>query len=463
MSENKCVTLWEKILYGYGGMFTYMISGTTFLSMYWMFFLTTVAGVSAPLAATAATAVTAIKAVVMAVAGAIIDGTKPMKWGKYRGWFLVGNIILLLFTGILFLKWDYKNEITYVIVLLVLYFLQQVGYNISWTASRALVGVMAKTSVDGVGLSAAANIGSTAAGILYGIITPIVMGWFVSKGSLQYMFATLVFSVLLIPGTIAMMKVSAPYENGDMYNEAVAGKGAPKAKVSFKEMMASFNGPGAPYLISSTIMNAAGGFQQMLLVYYTTYVLQKPTVATTATSLGSVAGFVMSLLTPWICSKTTKKNVYFWCLFIGGLLYAVYYFIGTNATLFLLLRVITTLVTTPIGTAMVAMANDIADWDEMQGYASAKGFVQSMMGLTIRIGMLISTAASTFGLVAVGYVSGTVPEGKVLDGIMKMMAFPPCFFYILGALLILFYKLDEKEIEQYRISKLEAAKQAAAE
>ncbi len=218
----------------------------------------------------------------------------------------------------------------------------------------------------------------------------------------------------------------------------------------------SFKGPGLPYMISSTIMNAASGFFSTLLIYYTTYVLNNAAYTAYAVTAQSIGGFVAALVSPWLCAKFTKKRVYFWSLFIGGLVCAAFYWIGHNGILFLLLRIVTTLVTTPVGTAMVAMANDIADWDEMNGYASAKGFVQSMMGVTIRMGILISSALSSFGLVAIGYVSGTVPEPHVLDAIMKLMAFGPCLAYCIGALLILFYKVDEKEIEEYRINRARA-------
>lgn len=457
MSEKKNIqgiTLAEQAMYGFGGMFKYSL-GATFLSYYWLFFLTTIAQVPAVLAATVYTIVTAIKTVTMMVAGVICD-SKTLKWGKYRGWVLVGDMGLLITTGFLFLRMEYSNPIVYCALLLVFWFLNQLSYNVSWSADRALVGVMATTSKDGVKLSAAAQIASTLAGFAYTAISAPLLA--ATEGVYQqYLIVAAVMALINIPGAWVTMIVSKKYEGPAALAQAETSTSAPKQqpdKIPVSEMLKVFKGPGLYYFISSTVMNAASGFFSTLLVYYTTYVLNNPLYTGYAVTVQSATGFIAALASPWICSKLSKKWTYFWSLFIGGIACALFYWIGDNGILFLLLRGVITLVTTPVGTAMVAMANDIADYQEMHGSASAKGFVQSMMGVTIRLGILISSALASFGLVAIGYESGTVPTAGILDSIMKLMAFGPFIAYCGGALLILLYKVDEKEIEEYRISKL---------
>lgn len=452
VSERKGITIGEQVLYGFGGMFKYSL-GSYFLSYYWLFFMTDIAKVPTALAATAYSIVTLIKTVTMMYAGALADGTN-LKWGKYRSWVLIGDIILLISTGLLFLRFEYNNVYVYIGILLVIWVINQTGYNVSWSASRALVGVMAYTTKDSVALSAAATIASSLGGLAYGFIAPLLMN--ATNGMYQqYMLVPASLALIFIPGCLACMYVSKKYDLPSADKVAANVPAKKTEKISLKDMMASFKGPGLPYLVSSTVMNAASGFFSTLLIYYTTYVLQNAAYTAYAVSAQSIAGFVAALISPWLCEKFSKKTVYFWSLFLGGIVCAIFYWIGQNGILFLVLRIATTFLTTPVGTAMVAMANDIADWDEMNGYKSAKAFVQSMMGVTIRLGILLSTALSSFGLVAIGYQAGTVPTPEVLDAIMKLMAFGPCIAYCVGALLILFYKVDEKEIERYRLSKLQ--------
>ncbi len=445
------VSLFEKAEYAAGGMFK-TSTGGYIANMYWMFFLTNIVGLPTVLAATANTAVKFIKMVSMAFCGAIVDSTS-FKMGRYRGWILIGDLGMMVLQGMLFWKMPTgMSNVTYVVLILVIYFLHITCYNVSWTSSRALVGVMATNTKDSVGLTAAANIGSTVAGIINGLVAIPLLDKLAHTGN-QYMLVSYIFAIIYPIGSMIMLHVAKKYEIGTINENGKVTQKPKQEKVPFRDMLACLKGPGFWFCVSCTLMNC-NGIQQVLLVYYVNYVLKNPAVTGIVTTTGSIAGFFAALISPWFCSKLGKKGVYIFSMFGGTIVYIAYYFIGSNSLMYIILRIIQTLITSPVGTAMVAMANDIADYNAMQGRKSAKAFAQSMMGVTIRIGGLVATALGSFSLVWIGYEKGTTPTDSMLKSIVLMMSLIPAAFYLLAGITILFYKIDEKEMEEYRLSLL---------
>jgi Na+/melibiose symporter-like transporter len=76
-----------------------------------------------------------------------------------------------------------------------------------------------------------------------------------------------------------------------------------------------------------------------------------------------------------------------------------------------------------------------------------------MIGTSTRLGSLISSSIASFGLAALGYVKGTEPTEKMLKGITALMAIGPATVCLLCCVFMLFYKVNEKELNEYRIRK----------
>ncbi len=446
--EKRGVPLFDKIRYGFGGMFKTSLGGYV-ANLYWMFFLTDIVGVPTVLAATAKTAVTLIRLIEMSFVGVLIDKTN-FRTGRYRTWILIGDMIMFVMGGLLFFKYNYTNAVTYVTILLVFYALQIFGYCVSWTSSRAIVGLMADNTKDSVGLTAAATVGSHAGGMVYAPLIAIAMS-VGAKTNNQYMVAAYIMGIIYFIGTAVMWGLTKKYELGGNVQYREAKK---KDKVPLKDMLTVLKGSGLWLFLASSIMNIASGMQGVLLVYYTRYVLNNPRMLELGVTVSSASAIIAALISPKLCAKFSKKGVFIFAMFGGGLTYAAYYFIGSNGYLYLAIRAIYQLCATPVATAMVSMANDVADYNEMKGSKSAKAFAQSMIGVSIRIGTLVSTAAASFGLAAIGYTAGVELTPNILNAIIIMMSAVPAAAFFIGGILIMFYKIDEKEIDAYRASKV---------
>ncbi len=442
------ISLPKAIAYGGGGMFALTLSAS-YLSYMLMPFLTEASGLSTGMAATVYSLNNLIKIIAMVFSGVIIDRF-AFRSGRYRAWCLIGGIVMTIFTGLSMTRFDLP-EAAYVVVFLALFFLNQLGYNFVWTSSRALVGPMSKNSQDGVLLTTAAQLGSTAGATVYGLISTGLMAVFASA-SAPYAGPAYIYSAIGLLGGVVLYFITAKDDGPREISKDEPKQQKPKG-VSFGEMLRSIKGQGLIFLVGTTFGNVQTGFFATLLFYFTSFVLNNPTIAGLAVTANSIGGVIGALVTPWLCSKMTKKQLYIWSHLGNAALFVLLFFFGRNAIMFLILRVAIGLVGSPSGVTLPALANDLADYNEMRGQSNARAFVQSMLGVSIRLGILISGAAASYGLAIVGYVAGAEVTARTADGIVVLMSLAPALVCVIAAVIIKFFNVSEAELDAYRKEK----------
>lgn len=444
--------------YGAGGMGCYSMLNT-FLSYYGLFFLTNVAGFSAVAAASLYSIIQFMKIVTMTASGVLIDSTS-LKFGKFRSWILIGCVICVAASGAIFLDYSALGQTAHGVLYVLFFVLCNLGYNLMWSSIRSIVGPMSKNSVDSISLNSAAQISSSIAGVIYGVVSAPLLAFYTAKTKIPYSATMYTFAILIVLGTILMLHITKPYDTPQAAATAEA-KSANKKKdqVSLLDMLKNLKGQGLIFFVGTTIGNVQSGFFSALLVYFTTYVLQNPAVMGYTVTFSTLGSFLGGLFAPSICTKLGKRNSYILAKALSAGLYVATYLFGTNAVVFLAIRCILGFVGSFGGASIPAMGTDLADYNEMHGQKSARAFVQSMVGASIRIGTLVSSSISSFGLAALGYVSGTTPSPEVLDGIIKLMAIGPATVCIISGAIMCFYKVTEKELDEYRARKAAEAQQ----
>ncbi len=442
------ISLPKAIAYGGGGMFALTMSAS-FVSYMLMPFLTEASGFSTAMAATVYSLNNIVKIIAMIASGVIIDRF-AFRSGKYRTWCVIGGVVMTIFTGLSMTRFNLP-EGAYVVVFLFLFFMNQIGYNLMWTGSRSLVGPMSKNSQDGVVLTTAAQLGSTAGGTVYGLISTGIAAAFAAS-SQPYAGPAYIYSAFALVGGIVLYLITAKDDGPREISKDEVKQEKPKG-VGFGEMLRSIKGQGLIFVVGTTFGNVQMGFFSTLLFYFTSFVLGNPTIAGLAVTVNSIGGIIGALLTPWLCSKMSKKSLYIWSHLISAVLYVMIFLLGRNAIAFLIIRVTLGMVGSPSGVTLPALGNDLADYNEMRGESNARAFVQSMIGVSIRLGMLISGAAASYGLAAVGYVAGTEVSASTATGIMALMGIAPAVVCVIAAVIIKFFNVSEAELDAYRKSK----------
>ncbi len=457
MKESKMTLKWyERYGYGFGGLFSY--SFYLMLQAYFLlFFLTDVLGFNPYVAAVIYSATQWIKVLTMIFAGTIIDAT-CLRMGKYRSWIAIGAVLTTIFATLMFTNMNLPAAVG-VPVFLIAYILQSFGYNAMWTASRAVVGPMSKTSDDAVALAGSAQAGSSLGGIIYGLINAGVLAFWAFSGQ-EYGLTMLTYCVLICIGSIVMLAITKKYDKpmAAKKNTAEAAAAKKAEKVGFMTMLKSLKGPMIPYFIAMTLGTAQSGFFMALLSYFTTYVLNNPAVMGYAVTAYSVTAFLGALaVKPVFSLLKSKKTVYIVSTAICAALYLVMRLVGANAVGFLIVYGLIGFFGTFAGVLLPAFANDLADYQEMRGEGSARAFTQSIAGTTIRLAAVISTMISSFGLAAVGYKTGMEMTEGILNSIMNLMVVGPIIVCALACVCFIFYRVNEKELDEYRAQKAKKA------
>lgn len=441
------------LLYGFFGMFlnTFYLM---FLAYNRLFYLTNVLQLSTAVSAVVNTLAVWGNVVTMILAGVLIDKIS-FKFGKFRTWALLGGIVMAVVLPLLFSNLGLSQGAAGA-MFVVLFVIQSIGYNCLWVAERSLVGPMSGNSADANSLAMVAQQGSTLGGLLYGVIsTPLLA---MLGGS--YTVMALIFGLFILCGTIGMFFLTKKYDlPPDKAAEAKKQVTATTAKKKKGGMLNAMTGPTIPFFFAMILNNCHLGFFMTLLAYFTTYVLKDPVVLGWSVTAGSAAGLVGAWFSKAMCGKIGKKRSFVYFSLLTGILYMLIAFIGKTSIPFLIIRVAIGCFSVVGGMLIMVFANDIADYKEMKGETDSRALVQSIAGTTIRFGTAIATTIASFGLAAVGYDATAEVTDKVIGGITNLMAFGPAAVCVLSAVVFIFYKIDEKELDVFRAEK--AAKIAA--
>ncbi len=179
-------------------------------------------------------------------------------------------------------------------------------------------------------------------------------------------------------------------------------------------------------------------------LYFAKYVLQNEGLYSLITLLVVPGGLVASLLVPWMSKKFTKKWAYIAVHIFGGIVMAIMYFVGYDATWKLIVAAIAlVLLGIPQGVNNIityAMIGDTVDYLEWKTGERGEGICFAMQTLINKIGMAVGAFIGVISFAAAGINSETgfiSAEGKatlwnmlVLSGVISMFACAvPMFFY----------------------------------
>ncbi len=433
--------------YGLGGMFP--LGFVLCVAGYYLnIFMTDIVGFSAALAAVLYTSIQIIKMITMAMSGAIVDKYE-MKNGKYRTWILISGIALGIAFPLCFLYLNIPTS-TYMIIFVIFYIFQSLAYNVSWTAQHAVIAPMSKNGADVVLLNTVSQFAGLFTSVVYMIVGNALLNVPAWAGSKQMYFGPcVIYGIVIILGSIFLYALCGKYEKGAVS----AGTKEKKKGMSLGEMLKSFKGPAIPFFFSFTFTAATTGFFNALLAHFATYVLENPNVVTLSMGVTSIAGVLGAVLTPMISKSSSRKNVHIVCQIISCIAYVVLALFGKNQILFIIMRAVATFVGMPSTILMTAMANDIGDQMEMNGEEPPRAFLQSLAGTANRAGLVISAALGSSVLVTIGYVAGKVFTDAMKTSLTTYIAALPAGCCLLAALLMLFYKVDEKAIARYKAAK----------
>jgi len=438
-----------KRFYGIGDLgFSLMTSVETFLFVY---FLTDVAKFSLPMVALIGTITSAVDAALSPFYGAIISGTKPMKWGRNRSWMLITPPFVVVLYMFQFTK--IGSEAMASTIICVGFILSHILWNIPWVANVSLIPVLANNPDERSFLASRRATYTALAGVLFSYIgSPLALylGKVTHNEVLGYASLAGIMALTMMIGYWTVFKITEGYE------DTTAETKASSQKVSIGIMLKSLfeNPPLVALLLSDFFRYMVNFIMTAAAAYYFTYVAQNMALFPTYLLLGAIAQVIGAHFAGSIAKALSSRTASIYGLFGLAVSLVLCKFVATNLAMFFIVVMISRLFLGLLSSVMVGLYSDVAIFGEWKTGENATPFIMGLMNLSLKTAIISRGTIIPFVLAAAGFVAGADPATASLqlkNAVINVFLFIPGIFALAsGLILSVGYKLTREKLVKYQ-------------
>ena len=427
----------------FGNDFTFILSSSFMLKFY-----TDVMGIHAAVVGVLMMAARFVDAFTDVAMGQIVDRSKPTKDGKFKPWLrrMCGPVAISSFlvfqSG--FANMPYLFKVVWMIVTYILWgSIFYTSINIPYGSMASAISADAK---DRASLSTWRSIGSTLAGLVIGVGTPLfayetVNGNTILSGNRMTIIAG-VFSVMavicyMLCFKLATERVEVPQNNtkfnfGDLMKSLVTNRsliGIIAAAILLLLVMLTMQGMNA-YLFPNFYGNVA------------------------AQSVAALAGSLVMLVvcTPLatkLSAKYGKKELAIGSCLFGAVVYLICWVLKPeNPYTYVVFYVVANIGVGFFNMVIWAMITDVIDDAEVKNGVREDGTIYSVYSFARKIGQALSSGMIGALLSVIGYSAATAFNPEVVNGIFNMTCIIPAIGFVGIALVLMFlYPLSKNRVE----------------
>lgn len=427
----------------FGNDFTFILSSSFMLKFY-----TDVMGIHAAVVGVLMMAARFVDAFTDVAMGQIVDRSKPTKDGKFKPWLrrMCGPVAISSFlvfqSG--FANMPYLFKVVWMIVTYILWgSIFYTSINIPYGSMASAISADAK---DRASLSTCRSIGSTLAGLVIGVGTPLfayetVNGNTILSGNRMTIIAG-VFSVMavicyMLCFKLATERVEVPQNNtkfnfGDLMKSLVTNRsliGIIAAAILLLLVMLTMQGMNA-YLFPNFYGNVA------------------------AQSVAALAGSLVMLvvcapLATKLSAKYGKKELAIGSCLFGAVVYLICWVLKPeNPYTYVVFYVVANIGVGFFNMVIWAMITDVIDDAEVKNGVREDGTIYSVYSFARKIGQALSSGMIGALLSVIGYSAATAFNPEVVNGIFNMTCIIPAIGFVGIALVLMFlYPLSKNRVE----------------
>lgn len=427
----------------FGNDFTFILSSSFMLKFY-----TDVMGIHAAVVGVLMMAARFVDAFTDVAMGQIVDRSKPTKDGKFKPWLrrMCGPVAISSFlvfqSG--FANMPYLFKVVWMIVTYILWgSIFYTSINIPYGSMASAISADAK---DRASLSTWRSIGSTLAGLVIGVGTPLfayetVNGNTILSGNRMTIIAG-VFSVMavicyMLCFKLATERVEVPQNNtkfnfGDLMKSLVTNRsliGIIAAAILLLLVMLTMQGMNA-YLFPNFYGNVA------------------------AQSVAALAGSLVMLvvcapLATKLSAKYGKKELAIGSCLFGAVIYLICWVLKPeNPYTYVVFYVVANIGVGFFNMVIWAMITDVIDDAEVKNGVREDGTIYSVYSFARKIGQALSSGMIGALLSVIGYSAATAFNPEVVNGIFNMTCIIPAIGFVGIALVLMFlYPLSKNRVE----------------
>ncbi|RGJ68251.1 MFS transporter [Eubacterium sp. TM05-53] len=427
----------------FGNDFTFILSSSFMLKFY-----TDVMGIHAGVVGVLMMAARFVDAFTDVAMGQIVDRSKPTKDGKFKPWLrrMCGPVAISSFlvfqSG--FANMPYLFKVVWMIVTYILWgSIFYTSINIPYGSMASAISADAK---DRASLSTWRSIGSTLAGLVIGVGTPLfayetVNGNTILSGNRMTIIAG-VFSVMavicyMLCFKLATERVEVPQNNtkfnfGDLMKSLVTNRsliGIIAAAILLLLVMLTMQGMNA-YLFPNFYGNVA------------------------AQSVAALAGSLVMLvvcapLATKLSAKYGKKELAIGSCLFGAVVYLICWVLKPeNPYTYVVFYVVANIGVGFFNMVIWAMITDVIDDAEVKNGVREDGTIYSVYSFARKLGQALSSGMIGALLSVIGYTAATAFNPEVVNGIFNMTCIIPAIGFVGIALVLMFlYPLSKNRVE----------------
>lgn len=420
------------------------------INTYLMVFYTDVLG----LAAGAISIIMLIARIVQGIAspvwGAIQDRTNS-KWGKFRPWLMFLAPFMAIFNILTFTVFPVTG-VAQIFLCCICYIIVGLLYTAISNAYSALVNVVSSDSQVRMNLSAARSVGSSIIQmILSAVAMPMILffGHSTKANGTGYFWATVVCSVAMIPFVVIFgLKCKETVKESSTPSQASSSS---VEKISiWTSLKALVKNSQLDVTVGSTFFGAASTMlRMMMLVYYVIYVVGSYTLVAPIMTTLTIAQLIGSALLPW-GTKTFGKKGYMIGLNVIQILSLVGLFFFKDIVVVFILNAIIGFTNSSANITFGMMSDSIEYGDWKYGVRNI-GLSVSMITVAVSIATAVTGSIGALLLQATGYVANQAQSVATQTGINAIVNLVPAAVTLISTILLLFYKLDQKTVDQIAI------------
>ena len=441
---------------------------------YMLYFYTDILGISAAVVGTMVLVSKVWDAINDPMMAALADRTKS-RWGKYRPWILFTAFPFAISGILCFTKVD-LSTVGKIVWAYVTYNLLMMSYTAGNVPYSSLMGVMTADSGERTGLNQIRFIfANFAMLIVQGATLPLVEKLGRGDDAKGFMLTMVFFSIM----TVIMLTITFLTTK-----ERIKPEPGQKTSVIQDIFDLIRNRPWVIMFSMTLFVFIYWALKNGIGLYYFKYFVNHASLRAFLqnfgmarnpaadvvnigypiyTTSGLIASLIGILFSKFFAVRFGKRDVFRVCLFIASFLTFVYVFLKPEQIflmfLFNILMQFAYGITVPLLWAMVA---DVADFTEWKTHRRATAMTFAGVLFALKLGLSFGTTIAAKLLSFYGYVANVEQNAETLKGIRYMMSVYPAILFFIGAVALLFYRIDKKtelEMEKELIERREGYQQ----
>lgn len=214
-------------------------------------------------------------------------------------------------------------------------------------------------------------------------------------------------------------------------------------KLKFKDVLTVFKSNPYIYIVALILFTSAFVSNMGVSVYYFTYVLKDVALMGPFSLIGIIV-IPIAIAFPKLIKKFTISRLMIIGILVSSIGYIIFFLAKDNFLLLGIAALISSLGTVPLQMLTGLMIIDCAEYNEWKGKPRLEGTLTSLTSFANKIGAALGTGLLGVMLGAAGFTgsAATVPDSAIM--MIRMLAsIVPMVLYLVVAVVLLFYKLDE--------------------